>query len=482
MKKSITGNLIFGGFALVIIIFACIMLYGTSYVETFAINQKSAELLKNVNYVEQTTYLALVNKSVAMDAFLQNSIASVGEVTESSVVVFDVNGIIFASSDTERSDNSFSAVSKKVSTPVLRGEQIVSMNVYKDQFGDKILTVGAPLMYKNEIFGGVMFNQRVPEIKSVYAFFINRIFNILIVCMILSALLYGYLSFRITSPIRHISAAVKEFSKGNFKKRVNYNSENELGELATNINEMANSLENLENLRRGFISDVSHELRTPLTTISGFVEGIIDGTIPEENQNEYLDVVLSETKRMSRLITNLLQLSRMESGESKLERSDFDINELVRLTLLKFEMMITPKDIDVELNITEGRLMVNADKDNISQVLINLINNAVKFTPDGGNIKIDVVEERDRVYVSVENTGHGIEEEDLHRIWDRFYKADKSRGMDRTGMGLGLYIVKRIISMHGENICVNSIPDKYTRFTFSLLKSRVSEVKRLEQF
>ncbi len=473
MRKSIIGNLVLGSFTMLVIMFVTIMLYVTSYVENFAISQKSQALLGNVDYVEEATHMALVNQSEGMDSMYQRFMDALGSATQSAVSVFDVNGFIVASTDDSMNKKDFVAVSRKVSRPVLSGKQVVSMNVYKDQYGDKILTVGAPLIHDDEIFGGVMFNQRVPEIKSVYFFVTNRILKLLILCMILSLLLFGFLSFKITSPIRRISAAVKEFSKGNFKKRVDYKSSNELGELAKNINDMANSLDNLENLRKSFISDVSHELRTPLTTISGFVEGMIDGTIPEENHNEYLEVVLSETKRLSRLITNLLRLSRMESGEAKLDRTDFDINELVRLALLKFEMMITPKNIDVELNISEGRVMVNADKDNITQVLINLINNAVKFTPEGGSIKIDVSQGRDKVYVSIENTGHGIEPEELSRIWDRFYKADKSRGRDRTGMGLGLYIVKHILSMHGEGITCESIVDRYTRFTFGLTKSKI---------
>jgi len=475
LKKSIIGNLVLSSFAVIGIMFVVIIVYFTSFVENFAITQKSKVLLSNVNDIENATYYAITNKSDLMDVMFQSIIGTVGATTESSVAIFDVNGLIIASSEELSDDEDFNFVSKSVSKPVLRGEQIVSMGVYRDQFGEKILTVGAPLIHNQEIFGGVMFNQRVPEIKSVYAFVANRMIWLLVFGTFLSILLFGFLSIKITSPIRKISAAVKEFSKGNFKRRVDYNSDNELGELARNINDMATSLDNLENLRKGFISDVSHELRTPLTTISGFVEGIIDGTIPKESQGEYLDVVLSESKRLSRLITNLLQLSRMESGEEKLDIIDFDINELVRLALLKFEMMITPKNINVSLNIDEGRLMVRADKDNITQVLINLINNAVKFTPQGGNITIDVINKKDKVFVTVENTGQGIEPTELKRIWDRFYKTDKSRSEDRTGMGLGLYIVKHIISKHGENITAESEVGKFARFTFSLSKSKNSE-------
>ena len=286
--------------------------------------------------------------------------------------------------------------------------------------------------------------------------------------MIFSAVLFYFISKKITTPIKKISAAVKEFSKGNFEKRVQYSSDNELGELAENINHMATSIENLEKLRRGFISDVSHELRTPMTTISGFIEGILDGTIPEQSRDEYLKIVLSESKRLSRLVTNLLQISRMESGENIVKKIVFDINELVRLSLLKFEMMITSKNIEVDLTLDDEKLYVYADKDSITQVLINLINNAVKFTPDGGKISLDIKVLNEKAVISIINTGHGIESEKLEYIWDRFYKTDTSRSADRGGAGLGLYIVKRILTFHGEDISVQSVLDDFTRFTFTL--------------
>ena len=450
------------------LLFVGVVIYFMSYVESFAITQKSKMLLNNVDDIQEATYFALTNQSTAMDIMFQSIIDTVSATTESSVTVFDNNGVVLAESGTKREKNTFDVVTDRVTSQVLNGYELVSMNIYKDQYGDKILTVGAPISHDGEVFGGVMFNQRVPEIRSVYSFVINRTFFMLILAMLLSVVLFGFLSIKITQPMHKISAAVKEFSKGNFKKRVEYTSNNELGELARNINDMASSLDNLENLRKSFISDVSHELRTPLTTISGFVEGIIDGTIPDESRNEYLEVVLSESKRLSRLITNLLQVTRMDNGETKIERTNFDINELARITLLKFEMMITPKNIDVSLNIDEERLLVNADKDAISQVLINLINNAVKFTPEGGNISIDISRKKDKVYVAVENSGHGIEPQELKYIWDRFYKADKSRSKERTGMGLGLYIVKHLINMHNETITVASEVDKSTVFTFTL--------------
>lgn len=468
MRKSIIGTLVFWSSLLIATVFISVIMYFTSYIEQFAISQKSEILLKNVAYVETLSHYYLTNQNSENDERFKDAIDFVAGTTETAVDVFDINGMAIISSGYEVSDEEFRMISKKVTKPVLEGQEFISMNAYRDQYGDKYLTVAAPLVSEGEIFGGVVFNQRIPEIKSVYAFVAKRIIYVLIIVMLLSFILFGFLSIKVTSPIRRISAAVKEFSKGNFKKRVDYHSKNELGELARNINDMASSLDNLETSRKGFISDVTHELRTPLTTISGFVGGIMDGTIPEESHTEYLEVVLSETKRLSRLINNLVQVTKMENGEIKPDRSNFDISELVRQTLIKFEMIITPKNIDVSLSIPEDKVIVNADKDKISQVLINLINNAVKFTPKDGMLAIDITVKKEKAYISVENSGPGIDENELKYIWDRFYKSDKSRGEDRTGMGLGLYIVKRIIDLHDENITVSSVKDKNTIFEFTL--------------
>ena len=475
MRKSIFGNLVLTTFSVVGIVAVIIMIYFLAFVENLAIDEKSKSLLENSDELEQATYFALTNQSEVTDVMFQKLIDSVSSNTRSSVTVFDANGFIIATSGRKIDKTDFEKVTSKVTGPVLSGEQVESVRIYQDQKGEKILTVAIPLSNDGEVFGGAMFNQLVPEIKSMYEYVSNRMLMMIIVAMILAALFFYMLSCRITRPINKISAAVTEFSKGNFTKRVEYSSDDELGELADNINNMASSLENLENLRNSFISDVSHELRTPLTTISGFVEGMLDGTIDEQNREEYLGVVLSESKRLSRLITNLLQVTRMENGQIKPERTDFDINELVRLTLLKFEMMIIPKNIDVSLSINEGKLNVNADKDNINQVLINLINNAVKFTPDGGWIAIEISEKKDKVFITIKNSGHGIDEENIGHIWDRFYKTDKSRSRERNGVGLGLYIVKRILNMHNEKITVESKVDEYTKFTFTLTKSKNNE-------
>ncbi len=231
---------------------------------------------------------------------------------------------------------------------------------------------------------------------------------------------------------------------------------------------MADSLENLEKMRSGFVSDVSHELRTPMTTISGFVEGILDGTIEKEEHSRYLEIVLSESKRLSRLVTELLKLTRMQNNEIKLDLSEFDIADLAYQALFGFEKQINDNELEIETNVPDEKIAVVADRDAITQVLTNLLGNAVKFTPQGGKISIRIWKHQARAYVEIKNTGAGIEPEKLKYIWDRFYKTDTSRNSDKGGFGLGLCIVKSIIDKHNEKIWAESVVGEHTLFAFSL--------------
>ncbi|MBQ4527114.1 MAG: HAMP domain-containing histidine kinase [Clostridia bacterium] len=307
-----------------------------------------------------------------------------------------------------------------------------------------------------------------PSIMSHFVGILSEVMLMELIALAFTALFLFLFSKNITTPLKKINNAVGEFTKGNFDKRVEYSSHNELGELADNINMMASSIQNLEKMRIGFVSDVSHELRTPMTTISGFVEGMLDGTIPDKDKQKYLGIVLTETKRLSRLVNDLLDVSRFDEGKQVLKKTDFDVCELAKIVILKFEREINAKKLDIVFESDNDETFVNADKDNITRVLINLIHNAVKFSNKNGYIKIRIYESNEKCNVEIENSGSGISEEKLDFIWERFYKTDDSRSSDKSGVGLGLYIVKRIIDAHNEKIKVISIPDNYTRFTFTL--------------
>ena len=284
-------------------------------------------------------------------------------------------------------------------------------------------------------------------------------------------MIFYFISKKITDPIKLIDNTVTEFAKGKFDLRVWCGTNDELSSLCENINTMATGIENLEKMRSSFVSNVSHELRTPMTSITGFVEGILDGTIPRDKQDEYLKIVLAESKRLSRLVNDLLSISRLESGSFKIEKKNFDICELLRREIIKFETQITKKNLNVELEIEQEKMPVFADSDAIVQVVTNLLGNATKFTPEGGTIKIRAYYSSDRVNVEITNTGEGIKADKIKYIWDRFYKADDSRNQNPGGTGLGLYIVKNILNKSDEKIFAESVENEYTRFTFTVKRA-----------
>ena len=280
-----------------------------------------------------------------------------------------------------------------------------------------------------------------------------------------------FITERTVAPLRDMSRAVKRMAVGQYDVRVRVQGSDEVAELAVAFNQMAESLENLESMRNSFVANVSHDLRTPMTTISGFIDGILEGVIPEDQRAHYLRVVSDEVRRLSRLVTALLDVSRLQAGDRKFDMKPFDVCEMGRMILISFEQKIEDKELDVEFECDEDNMFVLADKDAIHQILYNICDNAVKFSKEGGRYKITIKDEGAKVTVRVYNEGEGIPNEDLPYVFDRFYKSDKSRGLDKSGVGLGMFISKTIIEAHGESISVASDYGKNCEFTFTLARS-----------
>ena len=241
-----------------------------------------------------------------------------------------------------------------------------------------------------------------------------------------------------------------------------------VSELAEAFNNMSTDLANLETSRRTFIANVSHELKTPMTSIIGFVDGILDGTIEKENHEYYLKIVSSEAKRLSRIVRSMLSIERIEAGEQKISPTVFDINDVVCKTLFSFEGKIEEKNLEIKGLDLDEKFYVEADEDLIYQVVYNLIDNAVKFANENGAITINYLAQNQTTFVGIRNSGEGLSKEECQKIFERFYKTDRSRTKDKNGFGLGLHIVKSIVNLHGGNIFVNSEENKYTEFVFSL--------------
>lgn len=329
----------------------------------------------------------------------------------------------------------------------------------------------SPVLHSNgESAGAVIIcfeRERVDELTSTI---IKAIIFVSLGLLVASFVAVYFISKRISAPLKQMSIATKKYSSGDFDHRIPVCGDDEVAELAKAFNSMADSLSNLEHMRSSFLANVSHDLKSPMTTISGFIDGILDGAIPPEKHEYYLKLIRQEVKRLSRLVSDLLDISRLESGTKTFDYSPFDIIETSRVILLTFENRINAKKLDVSFNAPEDRLFVYSDKDSVYRVLYNLFDNAVKFSYDEGRYIITIGEDNEDVSVSIYNDGIGISEEDLPHVFDRFYKSDKSRGLDKTGTGLGLYIAKTTIEALGGTISVESEYKKYCRFTIKLKK------------
>ncbi len=290
--------------------------------------------------------------------------------------------------------------------------------------------------------------------------------------MIAAVIAVYFITHRIISPLRNMTVAAKKFGKGDFSTRVAVYGTDEISELSLAFNNMADSLEKLDKMRSSFLASVSHDLRTPMTTIAGFIDGILSGAIPREKEEYYLQIVSGEVHRLSRLVSQLLDISRLESGDRKMNFEGFDVAEMARIILISLEQKLEDKQLDVSFDADEDEMTAYADKDAIYQVIYNLCHNAIKFANEGGRfeIRLSYVDQK-TIRISVLDEGATITPEEQKLIFDRFYKSDSSRGLDKNGVGLGLYICKTLIDAHDETIGVNS-NDGVTEFYFTIKRAK----------
>jgi len=346
----------------------------------------------------------------------------------------------------------------------------VSTGVIKGLYADSRYVVCLPITGTGSTSGIVMVS--TPTASTTQT--LNRISNLFLTTsvfvVLIAVVVASFFTRRESRPLRDMAKAANAFGHGNLESRVRVDetTSEEMQELALAFNNMATSLQKSEYQRQEFVANVSHELKTPMTTISGYVDGILDGTIPESRRDHYLQIVSDETKRLSRLVRSMLDISQLQNQEIPEEKKmHFDLEEAVGQVLITFEKKINDKHLDVDVEMPEHPVYTIANRDSITQVIYNLLDNAVKFCPEGKQLGIRIREGGNKAYVSVSNEGETIPANELPLVFDRFHKLDKSRSQNRDGWGLGLYIVKTIVCSHGENISVTSRDGK-TEFTFTM--------------
>ncbi len=460
----------------IVIVLVCIILLGSTQLillTNFITKQSEESLGKNASSI-----VSLIRNNISFES-LQNILQGFSRSSQSHIMVVDErSSVLINTPDSGFAEATPAFIPREYSKEVLSGKKTSNIGTMGGMFTETMFTLQVPISGENgKTIGAVFISIPIPEQQRVK----HEIFRILLISatmvVLISFILSYMLSKLISMPIHTIQNSAKAFARGHLDARVGpvatESGISEISELAVTFNDMALELEKVEEVRTSFISDVSHELRTPMTTIGGFVYGILDNTIPPEHQKKYLQIVYEEITRLSRLVNTFLDINRMQSDKMALKKTNFDINEAIRLMIIGLEKRLEEKNIKVLLNFAMENCYVVADSDSIKQVLTNLLDNAVKFTNPDGEISVTVSAKQQEVFVTIRNTGCGIPEEQQKMIFERLYKVDKARSVNREGAGIGLYLVKNILRAHDKNITVCSVEGQFAAFTFSLDRGRV---------
>jgi signal transduction histidine kinase len=406
-----------------------------------------------------------------MDFLINLDVAS--QVSQSDAVICNSKGrILLCSASPFGCEHQGLYVGSDYLQEVIRSGNVRDTGVIKGLYDDPRYICSVPIRSSGGSVVGIAIVSQTAESNNAMLGRLTDIYLFLsVLAVVIAALFMGLYVKRHNAPLREMAATARAFGHGDLDARVeirkNYAAEVE--ELALAFNNMASSLQKSEYQRQEFVANVSHELKTPMTTIGGYVDGILDGTIPEEKSRHYMHIVSDETKRLSRLVRSMLDISQLqrEQGIPEEKKVRFDLEECAGQVLITFEQKITAKDLQVEVEMPDHPVHIFANQDYITQVIYNLVDNAVKFCPQGGTLGLRIREGNDKAYISIYSDGQTIPAEELPLVFDRFHKIDKSRSQNRDGWGLGLYIVKTIVCSHGENISVSSQGGR-TEFTFTM--------------
>lgn len=429
-----------------------------------------ALLEKNAGYaLDATEELCFnVDGSYKVAADLEQVYVSIGKAIDADVFLTGVNGQTLICSEGGRCPHRERAVPSEILTQIREEQGYTGVSALGGIYDSGYYTVGLPLIVEDDVLAGMVFVATSAAELTDFLHEMVRLFLLSAVCVLIIACAVIYFATKtMVRPLQEMVSATESFARGDFSVRVPVNRMDEIGRLSMAFNNMAGALAQQDSVRRSFVSNVSHELKTPMTTIAGFVDGILDGTIPPEKERHYLSIVSSEVKRLSRLVRSMLNIARLESGEMKLSPTAFDVNQVVCTTVFSFEKAIEDKQLDVR-GLDVPRVMVSADEDLIHQVVYNLVENAVKFVNPGGYLEFNYQVQGEMTYISIKNSGEGIPKEEISKVFQRFYKSDRSRSLDKSGVGLGLNIVKTIVNLHHGEVIVRSTEGQFCEFIFTL--------------
>ena len=469
MKTSYSRN--FSTIAMILLLALTVL--GTSFqvlVKDYLTDTTVSGLKQDAHIIANLAAAYSADGSLADRDFLLN-LDVISRVTDSDAVIFDEGGHVLLCSDAlQGCKHQGLTLNREYRDKVMTHGGDTATGIIEGLYEEHRFVVAVPIRHESSTFGFVIVSTPTAATNNI----LNKISNIFlstaVIVVLVAVLAVSVFARRESRPLRAMARAANAFGHGdlNARVRVEEGSSEEMEELALAFNNMASSLQKSEYQRQEFVANVSHELKTPMTTIAGYVDGILDGTIPQHRHRYYLQIVSDETKRLSRLVRSMLDISQLQDQEVPDEKKmHFDLEETMGQVLITFEKKINDKMLDVDVEFPEHPVYTFANKDSVTQVIYNLIDNAVKFCPEGKQLGLRIREGGGKAYISVSNEGETIPADELPLVFDRFHKLDKSRSQNRDGWGLGLYIVKTIVCSHGENISVTSRDGK-TEFTFTM--------------
>lgn len=461
--KFLLGYILFGLISIFIIsIFSSKRVDNTLYEETARSLYDAGNNIINKDSINDITNI-IGNTDVSTD--LQN----IAAIMNCRVWIIDSSGFILYDTNSIKLNHVLSDFDI-----IDFGNKYYMTGDFYGNFDNETLSVVIPIVNNFKTEGYMLLLHDTDSIQNNSKEILKIVFWTFFVIYDLSLIILVIFTVVVYLPLRKISRASREYAKGNltYEGLSSFTNEDEIGNLGVSLNYMAGKLNDLEEDQKKFISNVSHDFRSPLTSIKGYVEAMKDGTIPPEMQDKYLNIVLFETERLTKLTQNLLTLNAWDNKANRLDMNDFRLYDLIKPIINSFEGKCEKKRITIDLILGSKDYMVNADKGKIEQVVYNLLDNAIKFSHNDSVITMNVSDKNDKVFVGIKDTGIGIPKDSINKVWERFYKTDLSRGKDKTGSGLGLPIVKDIIQAHGENINIVSTEGVGTTFTFTLKKAK----------
>ncbi|MCI8556199.1 MAG: cell wall metabolism sensor histidine kinase WalK [Lachnospiraceae bacterium] len=437
--------------------------------------QRAENLYKEANYISTNFVRSYYSQSQDADSLrsIHSQFQALDIYLGASIWLLNSDGTILVDSDVSFTENPSPVIS--AFDPTDMGNRYYIVGNFYDTFDEEVLSVAVPITYNFRTRGYVLIHTPLSSIEGERDQLLNITYLTVLLVFLLSLLVLAVFTFTVYRPLMKITEAARQYAQGNFKYALEIYEEDEIGQLADTLNYMSHELGEMDEYQKKFVANISHDFRSPLTSIKGYVEAMLDGTIPPEMQEKYLNIVLMETERLNKLTTGLLALNSFDTKRNRLDITSFDINGVIKNTVSSFEGQCRDRRITIELLFDAKQQYVSADMGKIQQVMYNLLDNAIKFSPNDSVITIETTLRHEKVFISVKDEGIGIPKDSMKKIWERFYKTDASRGRDKRGTGLGLSIVKEIVTSHGEHINAISTEGVGTEFIFTLPRMPESE-------